>query len=63
VLYRNAAIFHRPDGERAPQVAEVLFGLIEDGLLDESEFTAREEEAIELLTRKLGSTQRLASHG
>jgi len=63
ILYRNAAIFHRPDGERAPQVAEVLYGLIEDGLLDESEFTAREEEAVELLARKLGASQWLASHG
>jgi len=63
VLYRNAAIFHRPDGERAPQVAELLYGLIKDGLIEESEFTAREDEAVDLLARKLEARQRRASHG
>ncbi|TMD90900.1 MAG: ABC transporter ATP-binding protein [Chloroflexi bacterium] len=64
VLYRSAATFHRPDGERAPQIAEVLFGLLQDGLIDESEFCAREEDAINMLTDKLSRHHvRLASHG
>ena len=64
LLYRSAATFHRPDGERAPQIAEVLFGLLQDGLIDESEFCAREEDAINMLTDKLSRHHvRLASHG
>jgi len=64
LLYRSAATFHRPDGERAPQIAEVLYGLLQDGLIDESEFCAREQDAIDLLTDKLSRSRvRLASHG
>ena len=64
VLYRSGATFHRPDGERAPQIAEVLYGLLQDGLIDESEFCAREQDAIDLLTDKLSRSRvRLASHG
>jgi energy-coupling factor transporter ATP-binding protein EcfA2 len=63
-LYRNAAIFHRPDGERAPQIAQVLYALLQEGLIDQAEFTAREEEAVRLLASRLSlSHQRLASHG
>ena len=64
VLYRSAATFHRADGERAPQIAEVLYGLLQDGLISESEFCAREEDAIKLLADKLSRRHaRLASHG
>jgi len=64
LLYRSGATFHRPDGERAPQIAEVLYGLLQDGLIDESEFCAREQDAIDLLTDKLSRSRvRLASHG
>lgn len=63
-LYRNAAIFHRPDGERAPQIAQVLYALLQEGLIDQAEFTAREEEAVRLLASRLSlSHHRLASHG
>ena len=64
LLYRNAAIFHRADGERTPQIAAVLHGLLEDGLIDAHEFTAREEEAVRLLAARLsGAPRRLAGHG
>lgn len=63
-LYRNAAIFHRPDGERAPQIAQVLYELLQEGLIDQAEFTAREEEAVRVLASRLTlSHHRLASHG
>lgn len=63
-LYCNAAIFHRPDGERAPQIAQVLYELLQEGLIDQAEFTAREEEAVRLLASRLTlSHHRLASHG
>jgi energy-coupling factor transporter ATP-binding protein EcfA2 len=63
-LYRNAAIFHRTDGERAPQIAQVLYELLREGLIDESEFSAREEDAVRLLISRMSrSRRRLASHG
>jgi len=63
-LYRNAAIFHRPDGERAPQIAQVMYELVQEGLVEETEFTAREEEAVRLLKSLLSRARhRLASHG
>ncbi len=63
-LYRNAAIFHRPDGERAPQIAQVLYGLLGEHLIEESEFSAREEDAVRLLVARMSrGTRRMATHG
>jgi energy-coupling factor transporter ATP-binding protein EcfA2 len=52
-LYRNPRLFHRPDAERAPQISEVLFQLVQAGLMSEEQFTAREEMGIERLRRLL----------
>jgi len=52
-LYRNPHLFHRPDAERAPQISEVLFQLVEAGLISADQFTAREETGIERLRRLL----------
>jgi len=48
-LYLNPVLFHRPDAERAPQISEVLFQLVQAGLLPAEEFTAREQQGIERL--------------
>ena len=48
-LYRNPRLFHRPDAERAPQISEVLFQLIQARLMADEQFTAREETGIERL--------------
>ena len=50
VLFRNVDLFHRTEGERLPHVAELLFLLMQDGLISSDQFTAREGEAIELLS-------------
>jgi len=49
-LFRNVDLFHRTEGERLPHVAELLFLLMQDGLISSDQFTAREGEAIELLS-------------
>jgi hypothetical protein len=56
-LYHHQELFHRPDGERAPQVAELLFALENEGLLPPDSFTAREERAVEILTAALRARQ------
>jgi energy-coupling factor transporter ATP-binding protein EcfA2 len=61
-LYLNPALFHRPDAERAPQISEILFRLIQDGLLSEEAFTAREELGIERLRALLQARQRAVQH-
>jgi len=48
-LFRDADLFRRTQGERLPQVAELLLALEEDGLLDPSNFTPYEEEAVQVL--------------
>jgi hypothetical protein len=55
-LYRNPLLFHGPDAERAPQVAEVLYALQRDGIVDASMFTAHEEMGIERLQTLLSRT-------
>jgi energy-coupling factor transporter ATP-binding protein EcfA2 len=50
VLFRNVDLFHRTEGERLPHVAELLFLLMQDGLISSDQFTAREGEAVELLS-------------
>ena len=52
-LYRNARLFHGPDAERAPQISEVLFQLVQAGLIAEEQFTAREQTGVERLRRLL----------
>jgi energy-coupling factor transporter ATP-binding protein EcfA2 len=50
VLFRNVDLFHRTEGERLPHVAELLFLLMQDGLISSDQFTAREGDAVELLS-------------
>jgi energy-coupling factor transport system ATP-binding protein len=52
-LFRNVDLFHRTEGERLPHVAELLFLLMNDGLISPEQFTAHEGEAVELLSRLL----------
>jgi energy-coupling factor transport system ATP-binding protein len=61
-LYRNPVLFHRPDAERAPQISEVLFQLVQAGLLSEDQFTAREDIGIERLRALLEARQRVTQH-
>ena len=61
-LYSNPTLFHRADAERAPQISEVLFKLIQDGLLSEEAFTAREEPGVERLRALLQARQRAVQH-
>jgi energy-coupling factor transporter ATP-binding protein EcfA2 len=62
-LYRYEDFFHRSDGERAPQIAEILFELVRDGLIDPASFTAREEKGVEILTAALAARQQVQAHG
>ncbi|OLC57412.1 MAG: hypothetical protein AUH85_03295 [Chloroflexi bacterium 13_1_40CM_4_68_4] len=52
-LFRNVELFHHLDGERVPQVAEVLFALERDGLVQPSQFTPLEDEAVNVLAESL----------
>jgi energy-coupling factor transport system ATP-binding protein len=61
-LYRNPLLFHRPDAERAPQISELLFRLIQAGLLPPEQFTAREELGVERLRALLGRPARQVQH-
>ena len=62
-LYRNPRLFHRPDAERAPQISEVLFQLIQAGLISAEQFTAREETGVERLRSLLkASAGRMVQH-
>jgi energy-coupling factor transport system ATP-binding protein len=61
-LYRNPLLFHGPDAERAPQIAEVLYALEQDGALDASMFTAREEVGIERLQALLAQHRVVIQH-
>jgi energy-coupling factor transport system ATP-binding protein len=60
-LYRNPRLFHGPDAERAPQVAELLYALQQDGVLDESAFTAHEDAAVERLQALLAASTPVAA--
>jgi energy-coupling factor transporter ATP-binding protein EcfA2 len=55
-LYRNPLLFQRPDAERSPQISQVLFQLVQAGLLSEQEFTARESTGVERLRALLLNT-------
>jgi energy-coupling factor transport system ATP-binding protein len=61
-LYRNPILFHRPDAERAPQISEVLFQLVQAGLMSEDQFTAREEIGIDRLRALLEARQRVTQN-
>jgi energy-coupling factor transport system ATP-binding protein len=56
-LYRNPRLFHAPDAERAPQIAELLYALEQDGLVDASMFTAHEQLGTERLQALLSRTR------
>jgi energy-coupling factor transport system ATP-binding protein len=62
-LYRNPLLFHGPDAERAPQIAELLFALEQDGLAPSDAFSAREEAGIQQLESLLAAAQaRMRQH-
>lgn len=61
-LYRNPTLFHGPDAERAPQIAELLFALEQDGVIPREAFTAREEAGIARLDALLTSSGMTAQH-
>lgn len=48
-LFRNVELFHHLEGERVPQVAEVLFALEADGTIGPERFTPLEDEALSVL--------------
>ncbi len=52
-LFRNVELFHSTGGERLPQVAELLFGLEQDGLLPAGAFTPYADEAVQVVARLL----------
>lgn len=52
-FFRNAELFHRTEGERLPQVAELLLALEAEGFANPTDFTPYEEEAIAQLDRLL----------
>jgi energy-coupling factor transporter ATP-binding protein EcfA2 len=61
-LYRNARLFHQSHAERAPQISELLFRLVEDGLLDPELFTAHEELGVQRLRDLLEARSWVAQH-
>jgi energy-coupling factor transporter ATP-binding protein EcfA2 len=61
-LYRNPLLFHGPEAERAPQIAEVLYALQQDGLVDASAFTAHEALGIERLQQLLSEASAVIQH-
>jgi energy-coupling factor transporter ATP-binding protein EcfA2 len=61
-LYRNPQLFHGPDAERAPQIAELLFRLEQDGLVPAQAFTAHEETGVARLHALLKSAQPQVQH-
>jgi energy-coupling factor transporter ATP-binding protein EcfA2 len=54
-LFRNVDLFHRTGGERLPQVAELLFGLEQQGILTSAQFTPYEAEAVSVLNQTMGA--------
>ncbi|MDQ3870248.1 MAG: ATP-binding cassette domain-containing protein [Chloroflexota bacterium] len=62
-LYHHEDFFHRPDGERSPQVAQLLFELEREGLIDSGRFTAREDGAVSVLAEALRASRRVSAGG
>lgn len=54
--------FHRPDGERSPQIAQILYELEREGLIDPEQFTAREQQGIGVLRGALGARRQVHAH-
>jgi energy-coupling factor transporter ATP-binding protein EcfA2 len=52
-LYHTEELFRQADGERAPQVAQLLIALEREGLIEGKRFTARESEAVAVLADAL----------
>jgi energy-coupling factor transport system ATP-binding protein len=62
-LYHHEDFFHRPDGERSPQVAQLLVELEREGLIRPEQFTAREDGAVEVLGAALQARRRVTAGG
>jgi energy-coupling factor transporter ATP-binding protein EcfA2 len=52
-LFRDVELFHRTQGGRLPQVAELMLALEAEGLVDPADFTPREDEAVAVLSSLL----------
>jgi energy-coupling factor transporter ATP-binding protein EcfA2 len=52
-FFHNERFYHRAEGERLPQVAELFLALETEGLVNPADFTPYEEEAITQLDRYL----------
>ncbi len=52
-VFHNRDLFHRTGGERLPQVAELLYQLEQDQLIQPNDFTPNEKGAIDVLNRIL----------
>lgn len=59
-FFRNAELFHRTEGERLPQVAELLLALEAKNLVKPADFTPYEEEAIAQLDRLLRKKRQIS---
>lgn len=57
-LFRNVELFHRTQGERLPQVAELLTVLESQGILEPGQFTPYEDEAVAVLENLLRRVNR-----
>ncbi len=53
LLFRNVELFHQLEGERLPQIAEILFALEKQGYLTAEQFTPHEQQGIEVLSKLL----------
>jgi energy-coupling factor transporter ATP-binding protein EcfA2 len=62
-LYHHEDFFHRPDGERSPQVAQLLVALEREGLIPSEQFTAREDDAVDVLLGALRGREPVATRG
>ncbi|MFN2484602.1 MAG: energy-coupling factor ABC transporter ATP-binding protein [Candidatus Limnocylindria bacterium] len=62
-LYHHEDFFHRADGERSPQVAQLLFELEREGLIRPDQFTCREDEAVGVLAAALRERQAVVQRG
>lgn len=52
-LFRNVGLFHEIEGERLPQIAEILFTLEQEGYITSDQFTPYEDQGLAVLKELL----------